>query len=204
MLDHGLFLEFVPGGRTWRPRSRAGIGSADAEVGCDYALAVTSNAGLWSMLVGDRVRLVSLDPPRIVLAGTARAGAAGRRWGVLTVGALDRAVAGAAAEAGRPVCEYAAHGFRTAGWAARRAGRGRGGAARRCRIRAGARGGARGGAPGLRGGAGSGARQAARARAGRSRRAVSMRGCGSANAGAARTRCRGSCRTLPSWPICWV
>ena len=117
MLDHGLFLEFVPveDVQAARPGSAAPrrhwIG--DAEVGRDYALVVTSNAGLWSMLVGDRVRLVSLDPPRILVAGPlGQELPAGD--GVLTVADLDQAVAGAASAAGRPVSEYAVHGFQAA------------------------------------------------------------------------------------------
>lgn len=111
MLDHGLFMEFVPPEDvgTARPR-RYWIG--DAEPGRDYALALTSNAGLWSMLLGDRVRLLGLDPPRILMAG--RLGQDLSLFGEhVTDAELDRAVAAAAAAAGCGVVEYTAYGFLT-------------------------------------------------------------------------------------------
>lgn len=67
-VDTGLFYEFVPlealaEARPPRPWL------AQVEIGRDYALAVTTCAGLWSYLIGDTVRFVSLDPPRIVITG---------------------------------------------------------------------------------------------------------------------------------------
>lgn len=68
VVDNGLFFEFVPldcleaatPTRHWL---------ANAETGVDYALAVSSNAGLWSYLLGDVVRLVSRSPPRLTVVG---------------------------------------------------------------------------------------------------------------------------------------
>jgi hypothetical protein len=67
-LDHGIFYEFVP---------VAEIGSAnptrhwigDIEPGVDYAPALSSCAGLWAYIVGDIVRFVERDPPRLLVAG---------------------------------------------------------------------------------------------------------------------------------------
>lgn len=68
VLDHGIFYEFVPVGE---------IGAAaparhtiDAiETGIDYAPALSTCAGLWGFILGDTVRFVSRDPPRLLVTG---------------------------------------------------------------------------------------------------------------------------------------
>jgi hypothetical protein len=68
LLDNGLFYEFVPvdelGGdaptRHWID---------NAEPGRDYALALSSNAGLWAYVLGDTVRLIERHPPRLIVTG---------------------------------------------------------------------------------------------------------------------------------------
>lgn len=68
VLDHGIFYEFVPVAeidaaapvRHW---------IADIETGVDYAPALSTCAGLWAYVVGDTVRFVSCDPPRLVVTG---------------------------------------------------------------------------------------------------------------------------------------
>ena len=42
---------------------------ADACTGVDYALVISSCAGLWAYIVGDTVRLVDLHPPRLLVTG---------------------------------------------------------------------------------------------------------------------------------------
>jgi hypothetical protein len=68
MLDSGIFYEFVPLGEidALRPQ-RHWIGEIDA--GVDYAIVVTTCAGLWAYVIGDTVRLVSRDPPRLLVTG---------------------------------------------------------------------------------------------------------------------------------------
>src|SRR4030095_10930091 len=39
------------------------------EVGVNYALVLSSNAGLWSYVIGDTVKFVSKNPYRIVVTG---------------------------------------------------------------------------------------------------------------------------------------
>lgn len=111
MLDHGLFMEFIPTEDVGKPNPRrAWIGNA--EPGRDYALALTSNAGLWSMLLGDRVHLLGLDPPRILMAG--RLAHELSLFGEhVTDIELDRAIAAAAQSTGCSVTEYTAYGFLT-------------------------------------------------------------------------------------------
>jgi hypothetical protein len=67
-LDHGIFYEFVPVAEidAIQP-TRHGIG--DIETGVDYAPVLTTCAGLWAYVVGDVVRFVSRDPPRLLVTG---------------------------------------------------------------------------------------------------------------------------------------
>ncbi len=68
MLDHGIFYEFVPVAEIDAARpTRHGIG--DIELGIDYAPVLTTCAGLWAYVVGDVVRFVSRDPPRLLVTG---------------------------------------------------------------------------------------------------------------------------------------
>jgi len=67
-LDHGIFYEFVPVGEIDAPQpTRHWIG--DIETGIDYAPVLTTCAGLWAYIVGDIVRFVGRDPPRLLVTG---------------------------------------------------------------------------------------------------------------------------------------
>jgi len=68
LIDNGLFYEFVPVEDLERPNPpRHCLGAA--ETGRDYAIVLTSNAGLWSYVLGDTVRLIELGPPRLLVTG---------------------------------------------------------------------------------------------------------------------------------------
>ena len=68
LLDNGLFFEFVP-------IEELGTASptrhtlADVETGVNYALVLSSCAGCWAYLIGDTVRFLSTDPPRVLITG---------------------------------------------------------------------------------------------------------------------------------------
>ncbi|MCB1742936.1 MAG: GH3 auxin-responsive promoter family protein [Gammaproteobacteria bacterium] len=67
-VDSGIFYEFVPLeclGDPDPPRHWL----ADIQTGVDYAIVVSTCAGLWSYLVGDLVRFVQRDPPRLLVTG---------------------------------------------------------------------------------------------------------------------------------------
>jgi len=71
MLDHGLFYEFVPVAELDSPRpTRHWLG--DAEVGVNYAIVVSTCAGLWSHIIGDTVRFESTTPPLLTFTGRTR------------------------------------------------------------------------------------------------------------------------------------
>lgn len=66
--DDGLFLEFIPAEEYGRPGARR-LGLGEVEMGVNYAVVVTSNAGLWAYDLGDTVRFVSLAPARVLVTG---------------------------------------------------------------------------------------------------------------------------------------
>ncbi|HXZ01222.1 MAG TPA: GH3 auxin-responsive promoter family protein [Stellaceae bacterium] len=68
IVDNGLFYEFVPAAEL-AASSPARHWLATAEPGVDYALVVSSCAGLWSYVLGDTVRLIGRDPPRLLVTG---------------------------------------------------------------------------------------------------------------------------------------
>ena len=66
--DDGLFLEFIPAEEYGKPDARR-LGLGDVEMGVNYAVVITSNAGLWAYDIGDTVRFVSLAPARVLVTG---------------------------------------------------------------------------------------------------------------------------------------
>jgi hypothetical protein len=67
-LDNGIFYEFVPVAEIDSAQpTRHWIG--DIETGIDYAPVLTSCAGLWAFIVGDTVRFVDREPPRLLVTG---------------------------------------------------------------------------------------------------------------------------------------
>jgi len=68
LTDNGLFFEFVPLEELASPHpTRHWLETA--ETGVNYALVLTTCAGLWSYLIGDTVRLVEKSPPRLFVTG---------------------------------------------------------------------------------------------------------------------------------------
>ena len=67
-LDGQIFFEFVPAHQALSENAeRHWI--ANVETDMDYAIVVSSAAGLWSYVVGDIVRFVDLSPPRLLVVG---------------------------------------------------------------------------------------------------------------------------------------
>jgi hypothetical protein len=68
VLDHGIFFEFVPLeelGSSNPTRHWAGT----IEKGVNYALVMSTCAGLWSYVIGDTVKFVDTNPPRLLVTG---------------------------------------------------------------------------------------------------------------------------------------
>ncbi len=66
--DHGLFYEFIPCDEVGSAHpTRHWLG--DVRPGVNYAIAVSTCAGLWSHLIGDTVRFESVSPPLLTFTG---------------------------------------------------------------------------------------------------------------------------------------
>lgn len=68
MLDYGVFYEFIPMEEIGKEYPDA-IGLQDVEVGKNYAMVITTNAGLWRYSIGDTVKFTSVSPYKIKISG---------------------------------------------------------------------------------------------------------------------------------------
>jgi hypothetical protein len=68
MLDYGIFYEFIPMD-TFGTENQKVIRLSDVELFKNYAVVITTNAGLWRYLIGDTIRFTSLSPYRIRVTG---------------------------------------------------------------------------------------------------------------------------------------
>lgn len=68
MLDYGIFYEFIPVDNLDDENPKA-IGLAEVEVGKNYAMIISTNAGLWRYNIGDTVKFTSVEPYRIKISG---------------------------------------------------------------------------------------------------------------------------------------
>lgn len=68
MLDYGIFYEFIPMD-TYGTSKEKVIPLSEVEKGKNYAVIITTNAGLWRYKIGDTVRFTSIDPYRIKVTG---------------------------------------------------------------------------------------------------------------------------------------
>lgn len=68
MLDYGIFYEFIPM-ETYGTGKETIIPLAEVEQGKNYAIIITTNAGLWRYKIGDTVRFTSIAPHRIKVTG---------------------------------------------------------------------------------------------------------------------------------------
>ncbi len=68
MLDYGVFYEFVPMLELGKENPQA-ISLKDVELGKNYAVIISTNAGLWRYMIGDTVVFTSIKPYRIKISG---------------------------------------------------------------------------------------------------------------------------------------
>ena len=68
MLDYGIYYEFIPMETHGTPNQRV-IPLSEVEKGKNYAVIITTNAGLWRYKIGDTVRFTSISPYRIKVSG---------------------------------------------------------------------------------------------------------------------------------------
>ncbi|BDD07662.1 hypothetical protein FUAX_00940 [Fulvitalea axinellae] len=68
MLDYGIFYEFIPLENLEDEYPQA-VGLEDVELGKNYAMVISTNAGLWRYLIGDTVKFTTKSPYRIKISG---------------------------------------------------------------------------------------------------------------------------------------
>lgn len=68
MLDYGIFYEFIPMATYGTDKEKV-IPLSQVEIGENYAMIITTNAGLWRYKIGDTVRFTSTSPYRIKVTG---------------------------------------------------------------------------------------------------------------------------------------
>jgi hypothetical protein len=68
MLDYGIFYEFIPMDTLGAPHQKV-IPLSKVEKDKNYAIVITTNAGLWRYMIGDTVRFTSTNPYRIKVSG---------------------------------------------------------------------------------------------------------------------------------------
>ncbi len=68
MLDYGIFYEFIPMDTYGTPEEKV-IPLSEVEKDKNYAIIITTNAGLWRYKIGDTIRFTSIDPYRIKVTG---------------------------------------------------------------------------------------------------------------------------------------
>ena len=66
--NSGIFYEFIPVNEVFNSQPTR-LTLDQVSIGVQYALVISSNAGLWGYLVGDTVKFVSTQPYRLVVTG---------------------------------------------------------------------------------------------------------------------------------------
>lgn len=75
LLNSGIFFEFIPfDSRYFNEEGelisdRKALSLSEVKEGVDYALVISTNAGLWRYLIGDLVRFVDIRDHRIIISG---------------------------------------------------------------------------------------------------------------------------------------
>lgn len=68
MLDYGIYYEFIPVDQLDQEQPKS-LQLHEVETDTNYALLITTNAGLWRYLIGDTITFTTLDPYRIKITG---------------------------------------------------------------------------------------------------------------------------------------
>lgn len=68
LLNSGIFYEFVKASDFFE-NNHERLTLKDVELDVDYAMVISTNAGLWAYNLGDTIRFVSLNPYKIIVSG---------------------------------------------------------------------------------------------------------------------------------------
>jgi hypothetical protein len=68
MLDYGIFYEFIPMEEIEKEYPKA-VSLDEVEIGKNYAIIISTNAGLWRYKIGDTIRFTTKYPYRFKISG---------------------------------------------------------------------------------------------------------------------------------------
>jgi len=68
LLDSGIFYEFIKSDEFYNENPRR-YTIGEVELGVNYVLIISTNAGLWGYNIGDTVQFTSLKPYRVIVSG---------------------------------------------------------------------------------------------------------------------------------------
>jgi len=68
MVDYGVFYEFIAMREFGTDNAKA-LPLEEVEIGVNYALIISTNAGLWRYVIGDTIKFVSTNPYRFHITG---------------------------------------------------------------------------------------------------------------------------------------
>jgi len=69
MLDYGIYYEFIPMNQYEGVNSKQVINIEEVELDVNYALVITTNAGLWRYILGDTIKFTNTLPYRFKITG---------------------------------------------------------------------------------------------------------------------------------------
>ncbi|MFD0751009.1 GH3 auxin-responsive promoter family protein [Mucilaginibacter calamicampi] len=106
MLDYGVFYEFLPLENLHDEHPHT-LTLDEVELDKNYALIISTNAGLWRYMIGDTIKFTSLDPFRIQITGRTKhfINAFGEE---IIIDNAERALAEACAQTGAIIRDYTA------------------------------------------------------------------------------------------------
>jgi len=107
MLDYGVFYEFIPMDEFDELNSKTVISLKDVELNTNYALVISTNAGLWRYIIGDTIKFTSKTPYRFKISGRTKSyiNAFGEE---LIVENSDQAISEACKQTSAQIKEYTA------------------------------------------------------------------------------------------------
>ena len=106
MLDYGIFYEFIPLNELESDNPRA-LTIDQVETDTNYALVISTNAGLWRYMIGDTIQFTNTNPYRIQISGRTKnfINAFGEE---VIIDNAEKALDAACEETGAIVSEYTA------------------------------------------------------------------------------------------------
>lgn len=106
MIDYGVFFEFIPLEEIEKEHPTV-VPLWGVEIGRNYALVITTSAGLWRYLIGDTVKFTSRNPYKFIITGRTKhfINAFGEE---LMVDNAEKGLAAACAATGARVTDYSA------------------------------------------------------------------------------------------------